>query len=64
MNIDGLCLLGSRPNDPKQRIRIVKHRDKTEVSKVLRKFIDDVFLGYVVCISTVCIKCLFHKGNT
>ena len=51
------CLLGSRPIDPKQRIRMFKHRDETEVSNILRKFIeDDVFLGFFVCISTVCIK--------
>ena len=55
VNIDGICLLGSRPIDPKQRIIIFKHRDETEVSKILRKFKgDDVFLGCVVCISTVC----------
>ena len=56
MNKDAICLLevGSRPIDPKQRIRIIfKRRDETEVSKILRKFIgDDVFLGCVVCIST------------
>ena len=59
------CLLGSRPIDPKQRIRMPKHRDETEVSKTLRKFIeDDVFLGFFVCISTVCIKCVSRKGKT
>ena len=48
---------GSRPIDP-------KYRDETEVSKILRKFKgDDVFLGCVVCISTVCIKCVSRKGK-
>ena len=51
VNKDGICLLGSRPIDPKQRIIIFKHRDETEVSKILRKFKgDDVFLRCVVCI--------------
>ena len=59
VNKDGICLLGSRPIDPKQRIIIFKHRDETDVSKILRKFKgDDVFLGCVVRISTVCIKCV------
>ena len=50
VNKDGICLLCSRPIDPKQRIIIFKHRDETEVSKILRKFkVDDVFLGCVVC---------------
>ena len=44
VNKDGICLLGSRPIDPKQRIIIFKHRDETEVSKILLKFKgDDVF---------------------
>ena len=64
VNKDGICLLGSRPIDPKQRIIIFKHRDETEVSKILRKFKgDDVFLGCVVRISTVCIKCVPRKGK-
>ena len=59
------CELGSRPVDPKQRIRMFKHRDETEVSKILRKFIKDYrFLGFFVCISTVCIKCVSRKGKT
>ena len=54
---DGIRLLGSRPIDPKQRIIIFKHKDETEVSKILQKFKgDDVFLGCLVCISTLCIK--------
>ena len=45
-------------------IRMFKHRDETEVSKILRKFIeDDVFLGFFVCISTVCIKWVSRKGK-
>ena len=35
VNKDGICLLGLRPIDPKQRIKIFKHRDETEVSKIL-----------------------------
>ena len=64
VNKDGICLLGLRPFDPKQRIIIFKHRDETEVSKILRKFKgDDVFLGCVARISTVCIKCISRKGK-
>ena len=64
MNKDGICLLSSRPIDPKQRIIIFKHRDETEVSKILRKFKGDaVFLGCVVFISTVCIKWVSCKGK-
>ena len=64
LNKDGICLLGSRSIDPKQRIIIFKHRDETEVSKILRKFkVDDVFLGCVVFISAVCIKCVSRKGK-
>ena len=49
VNKDGICLLGSRPIESKQRIIICKHRDETKVSKILRKFKgDDVFLGCVV----------------
>ena len=59
------CLLGSRPIDPKQRIRMFKHRDETEVSKILRKLIEDyVFLRFFVCILPVCIKCVSHKVLT
>ena len=62
VNKDGICLLGSRPIDPKQSIIIFKHRDETDVSKILQKFIGDrVFLGCAVCISTVCIKCVSRK---
>ena len=35
VNKDGICLLGSRPIDPKQRIIIFKHRVETEVSKIM-----------------------------
>ena len=64
VNKDGICLLGSRTIDPKQRIIIFKHRDEAEVSKILRKFKgDDVFLRRVVFIWTVCIKCMSLKGK-
>ena len=64
VNKDGICLLGSRPIDPKQKFIIFKHREETEMSKILRKFKgDDVFLGCVVCISTVCYKCVSRKGK-
>ena len=64
VNKDGICLLGSGPIDPKQRIILLKHRDEIEVSKILRKFKgDDIFLGCVVFISTVCIKCVSRKGK-
>ena len=64
VNKDGICLLGSRTIDPKQRIIIFKHRDEAEVSKILRKFKgDDVFLRRVVFISTVCIICVSLKGK-
>ena len=49
VNKDGICILSARPINPKQRIIIFKHRDETEVSKILRKF---VFLECVVRIST------------
>ena len=42
------CLLGSRPIDPKQRIKIFKHRE----SKILGKFLEhDVFLECAVCLA-------------
>ena len=64
-NKDQICLFGSRPIDPKQRIRIFKHRDETEVSKILRKFINDIFLRCVVCILTVCnIKRVSQRQKT
>ena len=54
MNKDGIYLLGSRPIDPKQRIIIFKHRDETEVSKILRKLKgDDVFLRWCVYLDRV-----------
>ena len=46
VNKDGICVLGSRPIDPKQRIIIFKHRDETEVSKYCENSNgDDVFSG-------------------
>ena len=41
VNKDGICFLGSRPIDPKQRLITFKHRDETEVSNILRKFKGD-----------------------
>ena len=65
VNKDGIRLFGSRPIDPKQRIIIFKHRDETEVSKLLQKFKgDDFILGCLVCISTLCIKCVPRKAVT
>ena len=65
VNKDGICLLGSRPIEPKQRIIIFKLKCKISRTyiyiraKILRKFKGDgLFLGRVVFISTVCIKCL------
>ena len=53
---DGICLLGWRPIDPKQRIITFKHRDETEVSSILRKFKgDDVFFSDVLCVSRPCV---------
>ena len=65
VNKDGICLLGSRPINPKQRIIIFKHRDETEVSKLLRKFKgDEVFLvGCVVFISTVYMNACLAKAK-
>ena len=55
VNKDGICLLGSRPIDPKQRIIIFKHRDETEVSKIWRcVFSRMCCVSRVVNISTVC----------
>ena len=39
VNKDGICLLGPRPIALKGRIRIIKHRDETEVSNILQKFL-------------------------
>ena len=37
---------------------------KLRCQKILRKYIeDDVFLGFFVCISTVCFKCVSLKGK-
>ena len=64
MNKDGICLLGSRQIDPKQRIIIFKHRDETEVSKYCENSKEmTYFIGCVVRISTMCIKCVSHKGK-
>ena len=61
-----VCLLGSRPIDPKQRIRIFKHRDETEVSIILQKSSEMTFFSdvLVVCISAVCVfKRVSRKGK-
>ena len=52
------CLVGSRPIDPKQRIRIFKHRDKTEVSKILRK--SDGFSVFRQGVLNVCLAKAKH----
>ena len=60
-------LLDSRPIDPKQRIRMLKHRDETEVSKILREFIeDDVFFSDSFCVSRPCVlnACLVKALST
>ena len=50
MNKEGICLLCSKPIDPKRRVKIFKHGEETNVSKILRNFLgDNVFLGSVVC---------------
>ena len=56
VNKDGICLLGSRSIDPKQRIRIFKHRDETEVSKYCENSKEMTLFSDVLCIATVCIK--------
>ena len=50
VNKDGICLLGLRPIDPKQRIIIFKLRDDSEVSKILRKFKRDDFFSRMCCV--------------
>ena len=55
MNKDGICLLGSRPIDPKQRIRKFSN---TDMKLKCQKYCEN---SCVVCISTVCIlKCVSH----
>ena len=50
VNKEGICLLCSKQVDPKRSIKIFKHGEETNVSKILRTFLlDDVFLGSVVC---------------
>ena len=50
VNKDGICLLDSRPIDQKQRVSIFKHRDETEVSKILRKFKGDGVFSRMCCV--------------
>ena len=49
VNKDGICLLCLKRTDPKQRIRIFKHREETEVSKILWKY----FFLEVLCVLRV-----------
>ena len=63
MNKDGICILGSKPIDPKQRIIIFKHRDETqkyrENSKEVTFFSDVLCLGPILrprlCVSRPCV---------
>ena len=55
VNKDGICLLGSRPIDPKQRIRIFKHRDETEVSKYCENSKEMTLFSDVLCVSRPCL---------
>ena len=65
VNKDGICLLGSRPIDPKQRIIIFKHRDETEVSKILQNSKEMTFFSDVLCVSRPCVlnACLAKAKN-
>ena len=50
VNKEGICLLCSKPVDPKQRIKIFTQGEEINVSKILQNFLgDNVFLGSVVC---------------
>ena len=55
VNKDGICLLGSRPIDPKQRIRIFKDRDETEVSKYCENSKEMTLFSDVLCVSRPCV---------
>ena len=55
VNKDGICLLGWRPIDPKQRIRIFKHRDDTEVSKYCENSKEMTLFSDVLCVSRPCV---------
>ena len=55
MNKAGICFLGSRPIDPKQRIIINKHRDETEVSKYCENSKEMTFFSDVLCVSRTCV---------
>ena len=59
VNKDGLCL-GSRPIDTKQRIKIFKHRDETEVSKNIAKIPTRYHFPWKCC---VYLKCMPGKGK-
>ena len=50
VNNDGICFLCIKSVEPKRRIKICKHGEKTEVSQVLRNLVgEEVFLGNIVC---------------
>ena len=55
VNKDGICLLGSRSIDPKQRIIIFKHSDETEVSKNCEISKEMTFFSDVLCLSRPCV---------
>ena len=65
VNKDGICLLGSRPIDPKQRIRIFKHRDETEVSKYCENSKEMSLFSDVLCVFRPCVlnACLAKAKN-
>ena len=65
VNKDGICLLGSRPIDPKQRIRIFNHRDETEVSKYYENSKEMTLFSDVLCVSRPCVlnACLAKAKN-
>ena len=55
VNKEGICLLGLRLIDPKQRIRIFKHRDETEVSKYCENSKEMTLFSDVLCVSRPCV---------
>ena len=60
VNKDAICLLGSRPIDPKHRNIISNTEMKTKCQKYCENSKEMTFSH--VCISTVCIKCVSRKG--
>ena len=65
VNKDGICLLDSRPIDPKQRIIIFKHRDETQLSKNCKKSKEMTLFSDVLCVSRPCVlnTCLAKPKN-